>query len=206
MKDQECKEMIFKLKGNLSSGNYALPWSELIFGQARTGAVLVPMMIYSGSIRIMCVRRQSFLRRHPGEIAFPGGQKDSDDITPVDTALREMEEETGIDSSDIDIIGLMDREYTVGSDFGVVPVAGLINSSFPPSVVPEEQEIAEIFYFDLIEDFEGPEWKTFWSRNREHSYPVYRIDSNTVIWGLTGRILFKLRNLLMKEDCHESYR
>jgi hypothetical protein len=67
-------------------------------------------------------------------------------------------------------------------------------------VVPEEQEIAEILYFDLIEDFEGPEWKTFCSGNREHSYPVYRIDSNTVIWGLTGRILFKLRNLLMDED------
>ena len=206
MKDQECKEMIVKLKGNLSSGNYVLPWSELIFGQARTGAVLVPMMIYSGSIRIMFVRRQSFLRRHPGEIAFPGGQKDFDDITPVDTALREMEEETGIYSSDIDIIGLMDREYTIGSDFGVVPVAGLINSPFPPSVVPEEQEIAEVLYFDLIEDFEGPEWKTFWSGNMEHSYPVYRIDSNTVIWGLTGRILFKMRNFIMKEDCHESYR
>lgn len=199
-------EFMQSLKKRLTPPEGILAWSEMVFGQSRIGAVLVPLIIDHDRLMIMFVRRQAFLRRHPGEIAFPGGQKDPCDLSPIDTALRETEEETGIIPDDIFVAGAMEREYTVGSDFGVVPVIGIVRQPYPPALKLEEQEIKEVLFFDLLKQFDNPEWKTFVSRGKEHYYPVYRMGNKTVIWGLTGRILHKLKDYSHKEEYYESHR
>src|SRR6056297_2691238 len=82
------------LKG-LFSLEPAFAWTDITFSNSRAGAVFVLLVPSGKSIMVLFVRRQPFLRRHPGEIAFPGGKREPVDKSPVDTALREMKEELG---------------------------------------------------------------------------------------------------------------
>lgn len=184
----------------LFSRETVFPWTDITYSNSRAGAVFVLLVPSGKSIMVLFVRRQPFLRRHPGEIAFPGGQREPADKSPVDTALREMKEETGIAPGDVDILGLMKSESTVGSDFRVIPVAGLLRSEFPPELDLDKNEILSTFYLNILDPDIEPVWRSFKKNGVEHIYPAYYIDSDTVIWGLTGRILYSLRQILTEKS------
>lgn len=92
-------------------------------------AVLVPLVMREQGLQVLLTRRTAHLRDHAGQISFPGGRVEPFDADPVATALRETEEEIGLDRSRIDVIGRL-PEYSTVTAFQVTPVVGLIAPGF----------------------------------------------------------------------------
>ena len=114
--------------------------------QLTPAAVLFPIVLREAGETVLLTQRTAHLRDHAGQISFPGGRVESEDATPVDTALRETEEEIGLSRGVIDILGFL-PEYRTGTGFRVTPVVGLVRPPF--ALQPDPFEVAEIFEVPL---------------------------------------------------------
>jgi 8-oxo-dGTP pyrophosphatase MutT (NUDIX family) len=108
-------------------------------------AVLLPVVL-GEEPSLMFTRRTESLARHSGQVSFPGGRSEAYDLSPVETALRETFEETGIPASFVTVAGYLDR-YLTGTGFDIQPVVGLLAHGF--ALVPDPREVAEIFEVPL---------------------------------------------------------
>ena len=108
----------------------------------KPAAVLVPLVDRPDGMTIMLTRRTDHLSNHGGQISFPGGRKDDDDVDHVATALRETEEEVGLARTRINVVGELD-DYIVGTGYLVRPVVGIVAPPF--ELTPHDHEVAEIF-------------------------------------------------------------
>jgi 8-oxo-dGTP pyrophosphatase MutT (NUDIX family) len=114
------------------------------FGAARA-AVLLPVVERPDPVLLFTRRTQS-LARHSGQVSFPGGRCEEGDLTPVQTALRETFEETGIAPDFVSAAGYLDR-YLTGTGFDIQPVVGVLADGF--ALAPDPREVAEIFEVPL---------------------------------------------------------
>ncbi|MBC8157907.1 MAG: CoA pyrophosphatase [Alphaproteobacteria bacterium] len=156
----------------------------------RPAAVLIPVVDRDGDLSVIFTRRTDHLPDHAGQISFPGGSIEADDQSPEDAALRETEEEIGLDRSHIEVLGRLDR-YDVRTGFSVTPVVGLVESPF--ELVPDAHEVAETFEVPLAfllnpENHQRHERKVD-GRDR-HFYAVPY--GNHFIWGATAGMLMNL--------------
>jgi len=108
---------------------------------ARPSAVLVPIVART-DLSVILMQRPQTMPAHPGEISFPGGKVGATDASPIETALREAEEEIGLARSHIEVLGFLDG-YQVRSGFRIVPVVGLVTPPFTLQV--DVREVAECF-------------------------------------------------------------
>ena len=108
-------------------------------------AVLLPV-IARGEPMLLFTRRTEILARHSGQVSFPGGRCETDDPTPVQTALRETFEETGIAPGFVTVAGYLDR-YLTGTGFDIQPVVGVLAEGY--ALRPDPREVAEIFEVPL---------------------------------------------------------
>ena len=116
-------------------------------GQALTpAAVLFPIVLRETGHTVLLTQRTAHLRDHAGQVSFPGGRVEECDLTPMDTALRETEEEIGLSRERIDILGFL-PEYRTGTGFRVTPVVALVRPPF--DLQPDPFEVAEIFEVPL---------------------------------------------------------
>lgn len=92
----------------------------------RPASVLVPLLDSADGLEVVLTERSSSLRVHAGQISFPGGSRDADDRDPIDTALREAEEEIGLERRHVKVIGLLD-DYPTGTGYRVTPVVALVH-------------------------------------------------------------------------------
>lgn len=168
-------------------------WSELTFQTGRSGAVLVPLVKICDRVKVLFLERQNFLRRHPGEISFPGGEKEVSDLRPLDTAIRETCEELGVHKDSIQVLGYLEPEETIVSNFLVFPFVGILKDvSGLDDLLLDQEEIAAAF---LVDPFVTPMklvLKEFEHENRVVRYPEFHLSSGRMIWGLTGRIFSQL--------------
>lgn len=162
-------------------------------------AVLVPL-VTRDPVTILLTRRNSALRNHAGEISFPGGGAEPGDPDAVTTALREAEEETGLQAEDVEIIGCLPVYATI-SAFQVTPVAGLVRPGF--MLHPDPGEVSEVFEVPLAFLMDP-------AHHRRHSYPLpggsgsgqffsmpYEDGQQRYfIWGVTAGILRNLYRFL----------
>ena len=157
----------------------------------RTAAVLVPILD-KPEPEILLTVRSEFLPQHPGQVSFPGGAAEESDASAISTALREAEEEIGLDFSQVSPLGFLDRVDT-NSDYRVLPVVGLVRSSFVWK--PDYREVSEVFTIPL---------KLAVNRN-EYSHVEIVHEGKTIvvsslhwqghrIWGITAAILMNLGN------------
>lgn len=109
-------------------------------------AVLIPIVVHAESGAVLLTHRTEHLRKHSGQIAFPGGRMEPDDSDAVATALRETEEEIGLAARAIDVIGRL-PEYRTGTGFLVTPVVALVEP--PYALVPDANEVAAVFEVPL---------------------------------------------------------
>jgi len=166
-----------------------LAWPELDFYPNRAGAVLVPLLIVQSKLNVLFLERQDFLRRHPGEIAFPGGEKETSDSGPLETAIRETYEELGIHQKNIIILRSLEPEETVVSNFKVYPYLGLLHGvSELEDLVLDEEEIAASFLVDPLITPMKVTLKTFLYQGKAVHYPEFHLTPRKKIWGLTGKI------------------
>lgn len=109
-------------------------------------AVLLPIVQRETGPTLLFTQRTAHLNDHAGQISFPGGRVESFDTSPVETALRETEEETGLDRRHVEVIGSL-PDYCTGTGFRVTPVVGIVQPPFKLTADPFE--VAEIFEVPL---------------------------------------------------------
>ena len=162
-----------------------LPGLEL-----RDSAVLAPFVLRGGEPSLLFTLRPAHLRRHAGQVSFPGGARDPEDSTTLHTALRELREELGVSPESVEVLGMLD-EIPTTSEFRVVPYVGLLNPSV--ELHPDAGEIAEVLELpvsDLLVPGLRRTEKWFY-RGAERDVYFYDVGRHT-IWGATARILSNL--------------
>lgn len=115
-------------------------------GSWKNAAVLVPVLAREPEATVLLTLRTSHLAAHSGQISFPGGKIEEGDATPVETAIREAQEEVGIPPALVTPLSLLDLHNT-GTGFRIVPVLSLVEPSFEPA--PHPAEVAEVFEVPL---------------------------------------------------------
>jgi 8-oxo-dGTP pyrophosphatase MutT (NUDIX family) len=104
-------------------------------------AVLVPLLERDEGLTVLLTRRTDHLPDHPGQISFPGGRVESRDVSVMETALRETEEEIGLGRAYVEVVGLLDCYDTV-TGYRITPVVGFVSSGY--SLHPDPAEVAEV--------------------------------------------------------------
>jgi 8-oxo-dGTP pyrophosphatase MutT (NUDIX family) len=157
-------------------------------------AVLVPVVDRREPTVILTVRPET-MRQHPGQISFPGGRIDPDDVDAIAAALREAEEEIALPTSSVDVIGTADCYRTV-TGFEVTPVIGVLPPDLPLRPCPGEVvDLFEVPLGHLLDPINQIMRKTEW-RGRERSY--YEIMWNDRrIWGATAAMIVNLSRRLV---------
>lgn len=107
----------------------------------RPAAVLIPVVDYPGEAKVLLTKRTEKLRSHSGQVAFPGGRIDPDDVSPEAAALREAEEEIGLAARYVEIIGRM-PDYHSGSGYRIAPVLSIVRPGAPLTINPDEVDDA----------------------------------------------------------------
>nr|WP_246494820.1 CoA pyrophosphatase [Brenneria izadpanahii] len=157
--------------------------------QLRKAAVLVPI-VRRTTPTLLLTRRASDLRKHAGQVAFPGGAADSDDRSLIATALREAQEEVAIPPQDVQVLGVLPPVDSV-SGFQVTPVVGLISSRI--RFQPNEGEVAELFEMPLEVAFALERYHALDIERQRKPHRVYLSwYRQQFVWGLTASIIRQL--------------
>jgi 8-oxo-dGTP pyrophosphatase MutT (NUDIX family) len=152
-------------------------------------AVLVPLYLDSGALHAVFTKRREDLRRHAGEISFPGGRQDTPDEDLRETALRETEEEIGLAPADVELLGALPPVGTFVTGYRVHPFVGAIRPGHAWRPQPTEVEVVlELSLPDLVRGFE---MKRLIRKGVPIRTPTYRIG-DTLVWGATARIVQSL--------------
>src|SRR6266576_877940 len=118
------------------------------YPSARNASVLIGLFDENNEIYISFIRRASTLRTHSGEIAFPGGAADVSDVSPIVTALREAQEEIGLDPSRVEVLGILPPVFTVVSNFLITPVIAHLPRG-PGTLQLQASEVDEVLLLPL---------------------------------------------------------
>ncbi len=158
-------------------------------------AVLVPIYPTATGPEILFTRRAWTLRSHAGELSFPGGRRDPGDADLVETALRETEEEIGLDRSAVTVIGELDRLTTVTSPANIVPILGLLDAR-PTNLKLSAIEVDAVVHVPLSELLDPTIYREeIWFREIPpngsfEGIPItfFELKGDT-LWGVTARIV-----------------
>ena len=158
-------------------------------------AVLVPLVKEESGLIVLLIRRPAGMPDHPGQIAFPGGRIDPGDKNEEAAALRETEEELGILPEDVEILGHLPCRRTYTSSFLVHPVVGVVARARELNPCP--REVDEVFRVPIVDLLQpgAQRMATFDSSEGAMKSPYYLWRGET-IWGVTGRILADLLEVL----------
>ena len=152
-------------------------------------AVLVPLFVSDGALHAVFTRRRDDLRRHAGEISFPGGRQDDDESDLRLTALREADEEIGLPPDAVELIGALQPTPTIATNYAVYPFVGLIEPGHEWK--PSAAEVAAVLEFSLDDLRNGYERQRMLRRGIPFRTDVYVVGED-LIWGATARMLTDL--------------
>lgn len=156
-------------------------------GAGTPAAVLIPVVAHEPEATLLLTRRAGSLRNHSGQVAFPGGRIDPGDDGPLGAALREAQEEVGLDAGHVEPLGYLDL-YLTTSGFSVAPVVALVRPGFALTLNPREVDAAFECPLAFVMDpanhrRESREW-----RGAMRSYYAMPFGEH-YIWGVTAGIL-----------------
>jgi 8-oxo-dGTP pyrophosphatase MutT (NUDIX family) len=156
-------------------------------GASRGAAVLMPIFELDGDLHVVYIRRSDHVESHRGQVAFPGGRVDPTDETLLHTALREAQEEVGIDPASVDVLGGFEGTVARTSEIHVTPFVGVIPATAPLRADPKE--VAAVFFVPMsaLEDSSYRGTYRFVRDNGDVSQHPAIFYNDQVIWGLTLR-------------------
>jgi 8-oxo-dGTP pyrophosphatase MutT (NUDIX family) len=153
---------------------------------SKDAAVLVAL--HGDPLTAVFTERRADLRRHAGEISFPGGRQDELDEDLRTTALREAEEEIGLPASDVELVGALPPVGTFVTGYRIHPFVGAIKRR---AWTPHEAEVAQVLEFTLPDLVAGHEMRRLVRKGVPIRTPTYTVDGH-LIWGATARIVQSL--------------
>ena len=165
--------------------------------EPRPAAVLVPLVVHDGDVRVLLTERTAHLTDHAGQISFPGGRVEEGDEGPVATALRETEEEIGLAARAVEVLGVL-PEYSTVTGYRVTPVVGLVERPF--SLTLDAFEVSEAFEVPLAFLMDPAHHERRLVTLSGHSRTFYAIPYAATrryfIWGATAAMLRNLYHFL----------
>ncbi len=156
---------------------------------ATDAAVLVPVYVTGGELHIVFTRRRDDLRRHAGEVSFPGGRYDEGEADLQATALREAHEEIGLPPDAVEILGALQPTPTIATGFAVYPFVGLIDAGRTWEL--SAREVAEVIELSVTQLRAGYGRRRLLRRGLPIRTDTYAVEGH-LIWGATARILSDL--------------
>ena len=157
----------------------------------KKAAVFMPLVQRKNGLHMIFTQRALHLRHHPGQVSFPGGRFETSDLTLANTALRETEEEIGIQKKSTEIIGKLAPIITT-SGYHVTPFIGFIHHS--ASIIIDHNEVKECFEvpFSFLLKKESFS-KHYFTGNKKRHFTYCCIYKNQLIWGATAQMLMSLQ-------------
>lgn len=153
----------------------------------RDAAVLIPVVDRGKDASVILTKRTEKLRSHAGQIAFPGGRVDATDLTPEYAALRETEEEIGLSSHFIEVVGRM-PDYVTGSGFRIAPILSVVKPGFKLDINPDEVDDAfEVPLSFLMDPANHNRESRIWHEQERFFYTMPFHER--YIWGVTAGII-----------------
>lgn len=152
-------------------------------------AVLVPLFERDGDLHAVLTKRRDDLKRHPGEISFPGGRRDDTDADLLETALREAEEEIGLDRADVELLGALPPTPTFVTNYSIYPFVGRIPVGSVWTL--EEREVDRVLELRLADVRAGYARRRLVRRGVAFRTDTYVVGED-LIWGATARIVADL--------------
>lgn len=163
----------------------------------RLAAVLIPIYVDQGEWHLVYTRRTELVEEHRGQVSFPGGLVEDQDESTQATALREAEEEIGLDQGAVQLLGSLDALLTV-TQFKICPFVGMIPWPYP--FKPSPDEVARVFSVPLrwLLDPDNLEKRYRQAIPHTPEVPVYYFKpfQDEIIWGATARITLNLLEIL----------
>jgi 8-oxo-dGTP pyrophosphatase MutT (NUDIX family) len=153
----------------------------------KDAAVLVPL--YREPLTAVFTQRRADLRRHAGEISFPGGRQDHPDEDLRETALREAHEEIGLDPQGVELVGALPPVGTFVTGYRIFPFVGLIEPD--QTWRPQDTEVEKVYEFTLAELVQGHEMQRLVRKGVPIKTPTYTVHGH-LVWGATARIVQSL--------------
>jgi 8-oxo-dGTP pyrophosphatase MutT (NUDIX family) len=157
----------------------------------RLAAVLVPIIVHESGPTVLLTRRADHLNSHSGQVAFPGGKVEPGE-TLIEAALREAEEEVGLDRSFVEVAGFIDP-YETGTGFRILPVISFVTPGF--SLTADPGEVAEIFEVPLpfLLNADNHERHSVFWRGKRRAYYAMPYQGH-YIWGATAGMIRNLHD------------
>lgn len=166
-------------------------------GPLTPAAVLFPIVLRESAPTVLLTQRTAHLKDHAGQISFPGGRIEPEDVSECHAALREAEEEIGLASSCVEVVGFL-PEYRTSTGFRVTPVVGFVTPPF--AVRPDPFEVAEVFEVPLaflLDPANHQQHEIHWRGKLRQYYAMPYGDY--FIWGATAGMIMSLFDRLGKE-------
>jgi 8-oxo-dGTP pyrophosphatase MutT (NUDIX family) len=157
-------------------------------GATRAG-VLVPLYVEGDELHAVFTKRREDLRRHPGEISFPGGRQDQGDADLAATALREAHEEIGLSPDSVELLGALQPTSTIATGYAVYPFVGLLEPGQEWTL--SAREVAQVLELSLSALRAGYRRQRLVRRGVPIRTDTYVVGEH-LIWGATARILADL--------------
>jgi 8-oxo-dGTP pyrophosphatase MutT (NUDIX family) len=152
-------------------------------------AVLIPLYLQDDRLHAVFTKRRDDLRRHPGEISFPGGRYEEGEADLTATALREAEEEIGLPADSVEILGALQPTPTIATGYAVYPFVGMIDAGRAWTL--SAREVAEVLELSLSDLISGYARRRLIRRGLPIRTDTYVVGDH-LIWGATARILADL--------------
>ena len=174
--------------GDRGDFNLAPGWRAA--GPLAPAAVLVPLVERASGITVLLTRRTDHLPDHAGQVSFPGGRAEPEDSGPVATALREAEEEIGLDPQLVDLVGLLDLYETV-TGYLITPVVSFVSDRL--TLRPDPDEVAEVFEIPLALALDRANYRRESVMYRGQRRGFYSLShGDHYVWGATAGMLVNL--------------
>jgi 8-oxo-dGTP pyrophosphatase MutT (NUDIX family) len=205
MNMQDISAVVSALGERLEPIERASMLEDVIEGQhpqARKAAVLLALFEQEEETHVLFIKRASTLRMHSGQMALPGGGVEFTDTSLIMTALREAQEEIGLDPARVEVLGLLNAVFTVVSNYLIVPVVAYLPQG-PGTLHTQPGEVAEII-FARLHTLASPSISHTeeWTRDGQKRTVYFYDYGKYRIWGVTGRIISEFLEVLQTPFRH----